>query len=252
MTVDRGLIAALRRELAAAADPARAPGMQAYMKSTMPYYGVPATPLRKICKAVFPEFVLANGDWADTVLELWRTAKYREERYAAIELTGHKLYRSQQTPAVSLDIYDEMLVTGAWWDYVDQVAIHRVGPLLRSHTREMTPVIRRWSRDEDLWRRRASIICQISFKGDADLDLLYECIEANLGDRDFFIRKGIGWALRTLAWVDPDEVVRYVDAHHDRLSPLSRREALKNVGRAGVPPRIKSVAPRPQVPRHRP
>ena len=92
-------------------------------------------------------------------------------------------------------------------------------------------LMRAWSTDADLWRRRTSIICQVSFRGDADLDLLYAYIEPNMADRDFFIRKAIGWALRTYAWADPDEVVRYVDANRDRLSPLSVREALKNVKR---------------------
>ena len=232
MAVDRKLIGALKRELQAAADPAKAPGMQAYMKSAMPYYGVPSPVLRTITKAVFAEFALTNDSFVDTVTTLWRKAAFREERYAAIELTGHKLYRSHQTPEVALPIYEEMIVTGAWWDYVDNVGIHRVGPLLRTHTRQLEPVIRAWSTDDDLWRRRTSIICQISFRGDADLNLLYDCIEPNMADKDFFIRKGIGWALRTIAWHHPDEVVRYVSEHQDRLSPLSQREALKNVNRA--------------------
>ena len=230
MAADRTLIAALRRELQSAADPAKAPQMQAYMKSEMPYYGVQSTPLRKITRALFDAHALDGVDrWRDTVLALWRGAKFREERYAAIELTGHKRYRPHQVPSVALPIYEEMLVTGAWWDYVDAVSIHRVGPLLRSHPAEVRPVMLAWSTDDDLWRRRCSIISQISFRGDADLDLLYACIEANLDDKDFFIRKAIGWALRTLAWHQPAEVVRYVEANQSRLSPLSQREALKNV-----------------------
>jgi len=88
----------------------------------------------------------------------------------------------------------------------------------------------RWSRDPDRWLRRTSIICQLGAKKSTDLDLLYACIEANLDDPDFFLRKAIGWALRQYAWTDPDEVRRYVAARTDRLSPLSRREALRNVG----------------------
>jgi 3-methyladenine DNA glycosylase AlkD len=86
-----------------------------------------------------------------------------------------------------------------------------------------------WSTDENLWKRRVAIICQIAFKKDTDLELLYANIEPNLEDRDFFIRKAIGWALRAYAWTDPEEVARYVRAHETRLSPLSRREALKNI-----------------------
>ena len=236
MTADRKLIGALRSELAAAADPAKAPQMQAYMKSTMPCYGVSADPLRRITRRLFDEHPLTSEDrWRDTVLALWRSASFREERYAAIELTGHRSYRNFQTPG-ALTIYDEMIVTGAWWDYVDAVAIHRVGSLLRDHPSDIRPGMLAWSTDSDLWRRRTAIICQISFKGDADRALLHHAIEANLEDRDFFIRKAIGWALRTLAWAAPDEVVAYVDGLGERLSPLSRREALKNVSRGSRPP----------------
>jgi 3-methyladenine DNA glycosylase AlkD len=81
-----------------------------------------------------------------------------------------------------------------------------------------------------MWRRRTSIICQVSAKDRTDLDLLYACIEPNLADKDFFIRKAIGWSLRAYAWVDPKEIGRYVGANQARLSGLSRREALKNIG----------------------
>ena len=76
---------------------------------------------------------------------------------------------------------------------------------------------------------RSSIICQVSAKGNTDVDLLEACIESNLDDRDFFIRKAIGWSLRAYARVDPGWVARYVQRHQSRLSGLSRREALKHI-----------------------
>ena len=88
-----------------------------------------------------------------------------------------------------------------------------------------------WSRASNLWKRRSAILCQIGLKRDIDLDLLYDCIDPNLGDPEFFIRKAIGWALRDYAWIDPREVKRYVKKHQSELSPLSRREALKNIDR---------------------
>jgi len=102
----------------------------------------------------------------------------------------------------------------------------------------MAPLMRRWARSgESLWKRRAAILCQLRFKGDTDLALLYDCIEPNLADREFFMRKAIGWALRQYAWTDPAEVRRYVARHRDGLSPLSVREALKNIGEAPSSPR---------------
>lgn len=219
----------IRTELAAAADPIRATGMQAYMKSTMPYRGVRMPDVRAIGKRAFADHPLASCEaWQAQVLDLWRGAKFREERYVAIELAGQKKYAEHRTPSV-MPMFQEMIVTGAWWDYVDEVA-HLVGQMLRSHPKEMRPLMRSWSTDENLWMRRVSIICQISFKKDTDLELLYANIEPNLADRDFFIRKAIGWALRAYAWTDPREVARYVRLHESELSGLSRREALKNIG----------------------
>ncbi len=222
------LATSVRSALAAAADPERAPRMQAYMKSAMPYRGIRSPDLRAIAKSVLAEHPLASCDaWQAAILELWRGAQFREERYAALELLAQKRHRECRTPSV-LPMYEELITTGAWWDYVDEVA-HHVGDLLRSHPPEVRPVMLAWSHDEDLWKRRVSIICQISFKKDTDLELLYANIEPNLADRSFWIRKAIGWALRAYAWTDPREVARYVAANQDRLSGLSRREALKNI-----------------------
>jgi 3-methyladenine DNA glycosylase AlkD len=221
----------IRRELRLVAEPGRAEGAQAYMKSEMPFIGIGAVPLRQVCRRVFAdaEFPDARA-WQQAVLSMWREAKYREERYAAIELTGDKRYRDFQT-LDALPMYEEMIIGGAWWDYVDALAVHRVGKyLLRDFPKPMKKELRRWSRDPDMWKRRTSILSQITFKKDTDLDLLYDCIEPSLDSKEFFLRKAIGWALRQYAWTDPAEVRRYVSAHEKELSGLSKREALKNVG----------------------
>lgn len=229
--IDKALVAAVRRELKAAADRSRAPAMQAYMKSAMPYYGVGMPGQQVIWKKLFrPRVIRDARSWRETTLAIWRGAKFREERYGAIALTGEKAYIPWQT-LDALPMYEEMIVTGAWWDYVDHIAGRRIGLLLRNHPAPMSRLMRRWSRSDDMWMRRTSIICQLGFKERTDLALLYDCIEPNLDDREFFIRKAIGWALRQHAWTDPKEVQRYVRAHEDQLSGLSRREALKNVGR---------------------
>jgi 3-methyladenine DNA glycosylase AlkD len=229
-TTRRGaaMIGRLRSALAAAADPKRAPAMQAYMKSAMPYYGVSLPKTRATALAVFAEHPLETCDeWQSTVLELWRKARHREERYAALELLNLKRHRTCFTPEL-MPALEEMIDTGAWWDLVDELA-QVVGVLLRTYPKQIRPVMRAWSKDPHLWKRRTSIICQLRFKGDTDLPLLYANIEPNLDDRDFFIRKAIGWALRQYAWTDPQEVTRYVAAHESRMSGLSRREALRNI-----------------------
>jgi 3-methyladenine DNA glycosylase AlkD len=228
------LLSKLRRALRRAGDPVRAPAMQAYMKSAMPYHGVPTPLLRQVCKATFADLQFATASlWRAQILDLWRGARFREERYAALYLAGNKLWRPFQTlPAMK--IYEEMIVTGAWWDYVDDIASHRIGPILRDYPMPMRRKMLSWAKSDNLWKRRTAIICQLNFKAETDLELLYACIEPSLGSREFFLQKAIGWALRQYAWTDGAEIKKYVRLNRTRLSPLSYREALKNIERAAL------------------
>lgn len=207
------------------------------MKSEMPYHGVPAPIFKQVMRAVFADYAATDAKtWQKDVLDLWRHAKYREERYAAIALTGLRAAKKFQT-LDALPMYEEMIVTGAWWDHVDTLAESRVGALLLAYPGPMRKTMLAWSQCDDMWKRRTSILCQLKRKDETDLDLLYSCIAPSLDSKEFFLRKAIGWALRQLAWTNPDEVIRYVEANADRLSGLSRREALKNVGPSTAGPK---------------
>lgn len=228
MAINNKLIGKLKSLLRENADATAAPKMQSYMKSSLPFYGVKTPQLRQLCKTSVQQYPLFGFDqWRDTVLQLWRKAKYREERYCAIELCEAKEYLSFQT-LDTLPLYEEIIVTGAWWDYVDPIATHRLGYLLKTYPKEIKTSLRQWSKDKDLWKRRAAIICQILFKEETDLKLLYACIKPSLDSEEFFLQKAIGWALRSYAWHDIGEVNRYVKQNQNKLSPLSQREALKN------------------------
>ena len=223
------LVVEVRAALEKAADPLKAPQMQAYMKSTMPYRGVSAPEQKVIWRQIFPAYALSSKEeWERVALTLWRDATFREERYAAVALTGLRGFAAYRTMA-SIPMFEEMIVSGAWWDFVDAIAGRQLGDILRTDRARMSKLMRRWSRDPNMWKRRAAILCQLGFKHETDVTLLYDCIEPNLGDKEFFIRKAIGWALRQYAWTDPREVKRYVKANRDRLSGLSVREALKNI-----------------------
>ncbi|WP_199434578.1 DNA alkylation repair protein [Qaidamihabitans albus] len=222
------LTGAVRARLAALADPVRAPQMRRYMKSDLPFRGVPKPARQQLTREIFDEYVLTDVDsWERTVRELWHGASFREERYIAIDLTGHRRYLRWQT-AERIPLYEELVRTGAWWDLVDEIAIRRIGPILRAEPAAVGPVLRRWATDPDRWIRRTSVICQIGAKGHTDRTLLTGCVEANVDDTDSFIRKVIGWALRDHAKTDPDWVRSFV-ADHPGLSGLSRREALKHL-----------------------
>jgi 3-methyladenine DNA glycosylase AlkD len=167
------------------------------------------------------------------VRDLWDHATHSEERYAATALTGHRAYRAWQDPD-TLPLYRHLVVTGAWWDHVDEVASNRIGPILLSHrdisqTDVVTPLVAQWATDDDQWLRRTAIISQLTFKERTDLGLLRATIEPNLDDTSFWIRKAIGWALRQYARTDPDWVRATVAEYDGRLSGLSRREALKHL-----------------------
>jgi 3-methyladenine DNA glycosylase AlkD len=112
--MDPRLSPAVLAALRAIADPERAPAMQAYMKSAMPYLGVAATPLQRVCKVLFADLHWPDtAAWQADVLTLWRNADYREQRYAAIALTGVRAASEFQT-AAALPMYEEMVVSGGW------------------------------------------------------------------------------------------------------------------------------------------
>ncbi|MFN8639612.1 MAG: DNA alkylation repair protein [Dehalococcoidia bacterium] len=218
----------MRAALAAAADPERAVRMREYMKSDMPFFGVPSTPLRRIVKEALGQHPLQASDaWHDTVLAFWREATHREERYVAIEIAAHRRFRTFRTRE-ALPLFEELIVTGAWWDLVDSTA-HVLRDLVREDHAWMAERMREWASAPDPWKRRAAIISQLGLRSSTDLKLLRDCIEPNLADRSFWIRKAIGWALREYAKTAPEVVRAYVDALGPRLSGLSRREALRHL-----------------------
>ncbi|HEY0637683.1 MAG TPA: DNA alkylation repair protein [Pseudonocardiaceae bacterium] len=222
----RPLVRAVRQELAALGDPAKAPDMQRYMRSELPYRGVGTPVWRPLARRLASAYPCADlPTLLATVRELWHGARYREERYVALQLTGERRYAAWQKPAL-LPFYRELIVTGAWWDLVDTIAPHRVGPLLRTYPAEVTPVVRAWADGEDTWLRRSAIICQLGSKAGTDTELLTHAVERAIGEREFFLRKGIGWALREYSKTDPVWVAAFVAAHPG-LSGLSRREASK-------------------------
>ena len=109
-------------------------------------------------------------------------------------------------------------------------AAQRLWIVMQREGAAMKGAMRAWSADADIRKRRSAILCQIRARKRTDLELLYACIEPSLGSREFFLRKAIGWALRQYARTNPEEVRGYVGRNSERLSGLSKREALKNIG----------------------
>lgn len=142
------LVAAARAGLAELADLAKAPDMQRYMKSAMPFRGVPKPARAQLARALLTEHVLPDrATWLAVVRELWHDAGYREERYLAVDLTGHRAYAAWQDPD-TLELYQELILSGA---------IRRVGPILRNHRNAVTPRVHVWATAGDRWLRRSSV-----------------------------------------------------------------------------------------------
>ncbi len=230
---DRELIRALTAALTARADPARAVEQQRYTKSDLPYLGVTLPDVRRAVRDVLATRRLTSrGAWDATARALVDEATHRELWHAAVELTGHRHYREWQDPR-TIGLYRHLIMATRWWDVVDDVAVHRIGPILLRHIASLDSVMRQWAVDDDMWVRRAAILSQLNHKDATDTALLEGTITPNLKGTaygsELFIRKAIGWALRQYARTDPDWVLAHVEAYGDRLSGLSRREALKHL-----------------------
>jgi 3-methyladenine DNA glycosylase AlkD len=226
----------IRAGLAARADPALAAPMQAYMKSAMPFLGVPTPQRRAWVKDCCRGRELADAAaLSATLLALWREARFREERYAALDLL-HLPRHKKLLNLSHLPVLLELLETGPWWDFNDEISGNALQLLLQRHPAELKPVLREWARGGNLWLRRAAMLCQRRSKGGFDAVLLYDCILPSLLGAsplatEFFIRKGIGWALRERAYQAPDEVRAFCREYADRLSTLTAREALRVIDR---------------------
>jgi 3-methyladenine DNA glycosylase AlkD len=224
----------VRAALAEVGDPERAAQQQAYMKSELPYVGLGAPALQALLRPILAEHRFADrGQWEAAALELFEDATHREEWYAAVALLRDPHYREWFDPDL-LPLLQEVVRLAAWWDVTDEVASHLVGQVLLDHREATTPVMDAWAVDADsMWVRRTAILSQLRHAELTDTALLDRVLVANLDDtaygKEFFVRKAVGWALRQHARTDAAWVRAFVEAHTDRLSELSRREALKHL-----------------------
>ncbi|WP_374772980.1 DNA alkylation repair protein [Streptomyces sp. NBC_01310] len=222
------LLERLTGTYAAAADPVRARAMAAYMKDVAPFLGIP-TPLRRdLSKNVTKDTPKpSEADCAALALRCWGLPE-REYHYFAVD------YLRRHVPRCSsgfLPVARHLIVTVPWWDTVDLLAAHTVGPLVAADP-QAAQVMDEWVEDEDLWLARTALLHQLRYKDATDAGRLFAYCRRQAAHPDFFLRKAIGWALREYAKTDPDAVRAFVEAERGSLSPLSVREALKNLAPA--------------------
>lgn len=227
------LVNALQTAFRAVADPSKAAPMAAYMKNKAIFLGVSAVARRPAQAAVFRAHKAAIADssvWSAAVRELWGLP-HREYKYAAIDLMefGGRVAVGHLTPDKAMGLAEDLLAECDHWDTLDALSSILGRIMLHMSVEERRRRALTWSADPHLWTRRAAILFQLKYRDKVDRPTLSAVIMATCHEKEFFIRKAIGWALRELSKSDPGWVKAFVIDNSDALSPLSKREALKHI-----------------------
>jgi 3-methyladenine DNA glycosylase AlkD len=208
------------------ANPAQAGPMKKYMRDQFEYLGIKSPQFKSLMKQHIAENGLPPVAGLDVIArDLWSLPQ-REFQYAAASLIGRM---EDQLPANFIETIEYLLIHKSWWDTVDTLSGGTVGAHFKRFPKAREKYLKKWRKSENFWLRRATLLFQLGYKKETDFDLLCELIKENLGSDEFFINKAIGWALRQYAWTNPAPVKKFVKATKE-LHPLSRREALKNIG----------------------
>lgn len=211
---------------AAAADPERAARMRAYMKDVAPFLGLASPDRRPLSRTVLAGTARpGEADCAAIAVRCWELPE-REYQYFAVDYLRHHV---RNCSAGFLPLARHLVETRPWWDTVDGLAAHVVGPLVAAD-RDLAAQMDVWIDDDNLWIARTALLHQLRYKDATDRDRLFAYCRRRAAHPDFFIRKAIGWCLREYAKTDPGAVRAFVRHERGLLSPLSEREALKNIG----------------------
>jgi 3-methyladenine DNA glycosylase AlkD len=220
----RGLMARLTATFEARRDAARAVAMAAYMRDHFRFLGI-ATPERRALARQ-----ATNGTAIPTERQLAAVARAcwaRNEREYQYFATDYAQRHVRVCSPTFLGHVRWLVAHKSWWDTVDALA-PVAGSLVLAHP-ELASTMDEWIGDADFWVARVALLHQLRYKQRTDADRLFAYCTQRAGDNEFFIRKAIGWALREYSKTDPDAVNRYVTKMGAKLSPLSRREALKRL-----------------------
>ena len=208
--------------LRAHSDPHAARQMSACMKNLFPFLGI-HTPLRRaLAKDLLKQLGKAEGiDWA-FVSECFAQNE-REYQYLALDYLGRVKTRIPQPDIARIE---QLIQTKSWWDSVDSFD-QVVGNMMLAYPELKDSHIRKWMNAENLWLRRVAVDCQLGLKTLTDSRLLADVMLANLGSKEFFINKAIGWSLRDYSKTDRQWVASFIARHRKRMHPLSIREGSK-------------------------
>ncbi len=212
--------------LHAAANPELAEPMAAYMKNHFDFLGIKTPERRAIAKPFMTTGARCDSDEIMSIAHWLWEQPYREFQYVGSEFC--RKWAKHLEPSALPDV-EELIITKSWWDTVDGLAPHTVGPLVTANP-ELREVMDQWIDDENIWLARTALIHQLFYRNQTDADRLFDYCRRRMADKEFFIRKAIGWSLRQYARTDADAVRAFVRQHESELSGLSKREALKHIG----------------------
>ncbi len=220
-------LAPIEAALRALADAQQAEPMKAYMLDQFEFLGIRTGPRRDALKGLM-KFTGSADELLALAEALWRLPE-REFRYVAIDLLSkhHKRLDVSALPRIL-----QLVQTDPWWDTVDGLA-SVVGDILLRAKSSQPDVQRHMDAclvHPHLWVRRVAMLHQLGWREQTDPQRLLRYALTLAPEKDFFIRKAIGWALRDHARTQPDAVREFLARHADQLSGLTRREAGKHLG----------------------
>jgi len=217
------IAARIERELRAVGDPDRAEQERRYLKSSLEHVGASVPATRKVAKGAG---ALEHGELIAVVEALWARPVH-ECRAAAVELLD--LHGATMIPE-DITLIERMIRESGTWALVDGLAASVTGPLVERHP-ELNATLDRWAQDPDFWVRRSALLALLLAlrRGEGDFARFGTYADPMLGEREFFIRKAIGWILRDTARKRPQLVFDWLLPRAGRASGLTVREATKRL-----------------------
>lgn len=219
----------IERLLRPLGSPERAAGAKAYLKSDLDFWGVTTPDLRKAVRGwLRGRPPLGRAELRRLTSDLWDRPVH-ELRAFAVELL---LARGDLLESADLALLESFLRRSKTWAYVDTLAVHVVGPLIQRHPKLKTR-LDRWVRDDDFWLRRSALLALLLplRRGGGDWSRFVGYADTLLIEKEFFIRKAIGWVLREVSKKHPDRVRAFLDERRGRISGVTMREAVKYLPR---------------------
>ena len=218
-------VAAITDLFAAQSNAERAEPMSKYMRYKFPFLGIPKAEREILFKQLIATHGLPASEemLEDVVMDLWDLPE-REYHYTALALLDKT---AKTAPAGRIRLLAHLITDRSWWDTVDWLATRLVGSLLKQYPTLIETHPDDWMQSGNFWLHRVALIFQLNYRAQTDEARLYRYIEQLADEKEFFIRKAIGWSLREYAKTNPDSVRQFLQTH--TLSPLSRREASKHL-----------------------